>query len=108
MPLQRLTSEQCSQPSPERRLHLRFGCIFAILLPLVLLWLAPALLGQSASVTTLVITSGGAPITTVKQGMFVTLTTTVTAGGVPATPGQVNFCDATPPHCTDIHLLATA
>ena len=108
MPLQRLTSEQCSQPSPERRLHLRFGCIFAILLPLVLLWLAPALLGQSASVTTLVITSGGAPITTVKQGMLVTLTTTVTAGGVPATPGQVNFCDAPPPHCTDIHLLATA
>jgi hypothetical protein len=40
--------------------------------------------------------------------MLVTLTTTVTAGGVPATPGQVNFCDATPPHCTDIHLLATA
>jgi hypothetical protein len=31
-----------------------------------------------------------------------------TAGDIPVTPGQVNFCEAAPPHCTDIHLLGTA
>jgi hypothetical protein len=38
----------------------------------------------------------------------VTLTATVQAGATALTLGQVNFCDATAPSCTDIHLLGTA
>jgi hypothetical protein len=30
------------------------------------------------------------------------------AGSTAVTPGQVNFCDASAPYCTDIHLLGTA
>ena len=37
--------------------------------------------GQSATVTTLAVTSGGSVVTTVKQGSLVTLTATVTVGG---------------------------
>jgi hypothetical protein len=58
--------------------------------------------------TTLAVTAAGVPVTTAVEGTVVTLTATVTAGGAPITPGQVNFCEAAPPHCTDIHLLGTA
>jgi hypothetical protein len=58
--------------------------------------------------TTLAVTSGGSTVTTVAAGSVVTLTATVTVGGTPTTPGQVNFCDATATYCTDIHLLGTA
>src|SRR5271170_3342813 len=63
--------------------------------------------GQPAT-TALAVTSGGSTVTTVASGSVVTLTATVTAGGTPTTPGQVNFCDATAKYCTDIHLLGTA
>src|SRR5271170_55893 len=63
--------------------------------------------GQPAT-TALAVTSGGSTVTTVTAGSVVTLTATVTAGGTPTTPGQVNFCDATAKYCTDIHLLGTA
>jgi hypothetical protein len=38
----------------------------------------------------------------------VTLTATVEAGATAFKLGQVNFCDATAPSCSDIHLLGTA
>jgi trimeric autotransporter adhesin len=70
--------------------------------------LIPMALGQTATTTTLAITSGGTAVAMVPAGSPVTLTATVTANGTPVRPGQVNFCDATAPHCTDIHILATA
>jgi Bacterial Ig-like domain (group 3)/FG-GAP-like repeat len=77
-----------------------------VLLALTLLCLAPAALAQTT--TTLTITSGGSAVTTVPAGSVVTLTATVTSGGVAVKPGQVNFCNATAPQCTDIHLLGTS
>lgn len=67
------------------------------------LWGTPA-----TTKTTLAIASGGVPVTTVASGTVVTLTATVMAGATPLTPGQVEFCDATAPACTDIHLIGTA
>lgn len=64
--------------------------------------------GQTATTTTLAVTSGGNAVTTVTSGSVVTLTATVAAGSTPVTVGQVNFCDASAAYCTDIHLLATA
>ncbi len=61
-----------------------------------------------ATATTLAITSGGNGVTTVAQGSTITLTATVASGGAPVSAGQVKFCDATAPLCTDIHLLGTA
>lgn len=61
-----------------------------------------------ATVTTLSVTAGGSPASSVAAGTVVTLTAQVTAGSAGVSPGQVNFCDATAAHCTDIHLLATA
>ncbi|MFZ0305122.1 MAG: FG-GAP-like repeat-containing protein [Terracidiphilus sp.] len=58
--------------------------------------------------TTLAITSGGSAVTTVTSGSVVTLTATVLAGTTPVTVGQVNFCDASAAHCTDIHIVGTA
>lgn len=70
--------------------------------------LLPASAAPAPTITTLSVTSGGNPVTTVAAGSVVTLTATATAGGTPVTPGQVNFCDATAKFCTDIHLLGTA
>ena len=36
------------------------------------------------------------------------LTAHVTVGTTPVTSGQVNFCDASAPHCTDIHILGSS
>jgi hypothetical protein len=61
-----------------------------------------------ATTTTLTLTSGGSPVSSVTPGTAVTLTATVMAGAVPLTAGKVNFCDATASHCTDIHNVGTA
>ena len=67
------------------------------------------LFGQPGpTTTTLAVTSSGAPVTAVASGTVVTLTATVKSGTTAVETGQVNFCDATAPHCTDIHLLGTA
>jgi len=58
--------------------------------------------------TSLALTSGSNPVTTLSAGNTVTLTATVSAGTSAVTVGQVNFCDATAAGCTDIHLLGTA
>jgi len=61
-----------------------------------------------ATTTTLTITSGGTPVTSVASGSVITLTATVSVGSTKVTTGQVNFCDALVSYCTDIHLLGTA
>jgi hypothetical protein len=67
-------------------------------------------LGQTQITTTamLSVTSGGAAVTTAASGSVVTLTATVNAGGIPVTPGQVNFCDASAAACRNTYLLGTA
>jgi len=63
---------------------------------------------KTATTTTMAVTSGSGPVTTVVSGAAVTLTATVKAGLSLVSPGQVNFCDASAKHCTDIHVLGTA
>jgi hypothetical protein len=58
--------------------------------------------------TTLSVTSGGSPVTSVTPGTAVLLTAQVTVGTTLVTAGQVNFCDASAPHCTDIHILGSS
>jgi hypothetical protein len=73
-----------------------------------LLATVPAAGSPTVTTTTLAVTSGGGTVSTVVTGTVVTLTATVKAGGTVVTAGQVNFCDATAAHCTDIHILGTA
>jgi FG-GAP-like repeat/Bacterial Ig-like domain (group 3)/Chitobiase/beta-hexosaminidase C-terminal domain len=61
-----------------------------------------------ATTTTLSVTSGGSTVTSVTPGTAVLLSAQVNAGTTPVTAGQVNFCDASAPHCTDIHILGSA
>jgi hypothetical protein len=61
-----------------------------------------------ATSTTLSVTSGGSTVTSVTPGTAVLLTAKVTAGTAPVSAGQVNFCDASAPHCTDIHILGSS
>ena len=65
----------------------------------------PLFASVAPTTTTLAITSGGNAVTTVSSGSVITLTASVMAGSAAVTPGQVQFCDATAPHCTDIHRL---
>jgi hypothetical protein len=58
--------------------------------------------------TTLTITSGGTAVTSAASGSQVMLTATVVSGSTKVTVGQVSFCDAAAPSCSDIHLLGTA
>ena len=60
-----------------------------------------------ATSTTLSVTSGGSSVTSVTPGTAVVLTAHVSAGTTAVNAGQVNFCDATAPHCTDIHILGS-
>jgi hypothetical protein len=64
--------------------------------------------GAASTATALSMTAAGAPVTSVASGSVVTLAAGVSTGSTALTTGQVNFCDATAPHCTDIHLLGTA
>ncbi|KAA6457574.1 hypothetical protein DYQ86_22370 [Acidobacteria bacterium AB60] len=63
---------------------------------------------QTATSTSLALTSGGQVVSSVAAGSVVTLTAKVVASGNAVNPGQVNFCDATAKTCSDIHLLGTA
>jgi hypothetical protein len=58
--------------------------------------------------TTLTISSAGTTVTSTTSGSQVTLTAAVVAGSTKVTTGQVNFCDATAPSCSDIHFFGTA
>ena len=70
--------------------------------------MAAAGAAQTTTITNLAITSGGMAQSTVSSGTAVKLSAMVTAGSAPVTPGQVEFCDASSPHCTGIHLLGLA
>ena len=63
---------------------------------------------KAGTATTLSVAAGGSAASSVAAGTVVTLTAQVTASGTNVSPGQVNFCDASTAHCTDIHVLATA
>jgi hypothetical protein len=63
---------------------------------------------RPATATTLSVTSSSGTATTVTNGTAVTLSASVTAGSTHLTIGQVEFCDASAAHCTDIHLLGVA
>lgn len=61
--------------------------------------------------TTLVISANGNPVASggsVSSGTELILSATVLAGASPVTTGQVSFCDASAPHCSDIHQLGVA
>jgi hypothetical protein len=60
-----------------------------------------------ATSTTLSVTSGGSTVTSVTPGTAVLLTAHVSAGTTAVNAGQVNFCDASAPHCTDIQILGS-
>ena len=63
---------------------------------------------KAATVTSISVKANGSAATSVPAGTVITLTAQVTSGGAAVNKGQVNFCDATAAHCTDIHILATA
>jgi hypothetical protein len=69
---------------------------------------------KSVTVTVLpvptTITIGATPVGSAgySAGTAVILYAYVKSAGSAVSPGQVNFCDATATHCTDIHLLGTA
>ncbi len=63
---------------------------------------------QAPSSTSLTVSAGGIPVTSIAAGTTVTLTATAASGGSPITTGTVIFCDASAAYCTDIHLLGTA
>ena len=67
--------------------------------------------GQNSGVgtsTALAVTTAGAAVLSVVQGTVVSLTATVTAAGLPVSPGQVRFCDAAAASCSGAHLLGTS
>jgi hypothetical protein len=68
----------------------------------------PAFGAQSATLTSLSISVGAIPVTTVPAKTAVTLTAIVQSGGASLSAGQVKFCDASAPYCTDSHLLGLA
>jgi trimeric autotransporter adhesin len=77
----------------------------------LVLWaftLGSSAFAQTSTTTSLTVTSGGSAVGTVTAGSKVTLIASVQAGATVVGRGQVNFCDATAAHCTDIHLLGAA
>ena len=81
---------------------------FVVALFALSLVLSRPAIAQTATTTTLAVTSGTSAVTTVSSGTVVTLTARVLAGSTPVTPGQVKFCDAPATYCEDFHLLGTA
>ena len=71
--------------------------------------LSAAFAAPVATTTTLTVTSGGNPVTSVAAHTVVTLTATVLAGSTAASPGVVNFCDvALKASCTFQRILGSA
>jgi hypothetical protein len=62
---------------------------------------------QSTPSTSLTITSGDAAVSTVPAQTVVTLIANVNSATSTLPVGQVSFCDAAAPVCSDIHLLGT-
>ncbi len=62
----------------------------------------------TSTVTSLSVSSGGNPVSSVAAGSAVVLSATVTASGAAVGSGTIDFCDATVTLCTDVHLIGTA
>lgn len=62
----------------------------------------------TSTTTTLAMSVAGNPVSSASFGSVVQLKAAVSAGGTAITTGTVNFCDASAPKCTDIHLFGTA
>ena len=67
-----------------------------------ILFLCQAALAASSTTTTLAVSP-----TSATAGSIITLTATVTSGGVPLTAGQVKFCNASATYCDNGALLGT-
>ncbi len=94
--------------SPNSPYHTRF-LMFLFLAMIAGVQSKPVLAATPQATTTdLAVTSNGASVTDVQEGAPVTFTASVTSGSMPVTTGQVTFCNATAPLCTDINLLGTA
>ena len=75
---------------------------------LLLEGLAAACFAQTATTTNLATISAGMAQSAVSAGSAVTLRAAVSVGSAPVRTGQVEFCDASAPYCTGIHLLGVA
>ena len=101
-------------PQEGRVLIVRLHCSSFLLIALVTLLSSssPACRAAGAVTTTmLTMSSAGQSITSggsLTAGEQLTLTATVASGATKVTVGQVSFCDAAAPSCSDIHLLGTA
>jgi hypothetical protein len=101
-------------PQEGRVLIVRLHCSSFLLIALVTLLSSssPACRAAGAVTTTmLTMSSAGQSITSggsLAAGEQLTLTATVASGATKVTVGQVSFCDAAAPSCSDIHLLGTA
>jgi hypothetical protein len=71
-------------------------------------WTVASAQTKAATITSIAVTSGGGPVTTIASPSVVTLTAVVRSGSTVLTAGQINFCDASAKGCTDIHILGTA
>ncbi|HSY36234.1 MAG TPA: FG-GAP-like repeat-containing protein [Acidobacteriaceae bacterium] len=67
-----------------------------------------AFAGPPQTTTALVLSAAGVQTSSVPSQTVVTLTATVTADGSSVTTGQVSFCNATAPVCTDVNRLGIA
>ena len=79
----------------------RFSALLAMLMGSILFLCQPAL-AASSTTTTLAVSP-----TSTTAGSIITLTATVTSGGVPLTAGQVKFCNASATYCDNGALLGT-
>jgi hypothetical protein len=80
----------------------QLGALLLFGMGMPVLMAAPA-----ATTTTLAVTANGLGVSSMDAGAVVTLTATVKTGSTAVAVGHVNFCDATAPMCSDIHLLGT-
>jgi Bacterial Ig-like domain (group 3)/FG-GAP-like repeat len=73
--------------------------------------LTRAFAGSTPTTVILTMATDGASIPSggsIESGARLTLSAAVSSGSTALTTGQVDFCDASAPYCTDIHLLGTA
>jgi hypothetical protein len=94
-----------SQPSRPTRLAV-LGLAFAAMASGG--WNPVAAQTKHATITNLSVTSAGTAVTTVAAQTVVTLTAKVTAQSSPVPLGLVQFCDASAPYCTDVHMVGIA
>ena len=76
--------------------------LIPVLLIMSILLLSTAALAANSTATTLDVSPASAT-----AGSVITLTATVTSGGVPLTAGQVKFCNASATYCDNGALLGT-